>query len=47
MGYPDIISKVWLVEEEGNQVSSGHLSTLDKLSAVGQDEDLHGHPCEL
>jgi len=45
--YPEVVSQIGLVEEEGNQVASGHLSTLDEQPAVVQHDDLHGQPCQL
>lgn len=34
MGYPDTGSKIWLIEDEGNQVAHGYLSALDEKPAI-------------
>lgn len=47
MGYPNAVSKVWLVEDEGNQFASRHLSTPDEQPAVVQHADLHAQACQL
>lgn len=47
MEYPYAASKFWLVENEGNQVASRHLSILDKQPAVVQHQHLHAQACKL
>lgn len=34
MGYPDVGSKIWLVQDEGNEVPCGHLSSLNEKPTV-------------
>lgn len=47
MVYPNVVSKVRLVNDEGNQVASGHVSTPNEEPAVVQHDHLHAQSCQL